>query len=92
MAGNFSSEHASGVFAHWGADEFMIMSHCSGAAAVVLADEIRAKAEYIKISAGVADLMSGVYSGTNDFIGAAYDAMTEAKNSGGDKTVLAKNS
>ena len=92
MAKKFVSEHSDGIFAHWDVDEFMMIVHCSGAAAVVLADEIRAKAEYMKISAGVADLISGVYAGTNDFIAAAYDAMTEAKNSGGDKTVLAKNS
>ena len=60
------------------------------AAAVVLANEIRDKAHGIEISAGIADLTSGNYSGVNDFIGAAYDAMTEAKTSGKNKTILAR--
>ena len=87
----FLSEHGKNVVAHWGGDEFMILSHCSGAAAVVLANEIREKTVSLEISAGVAELNDGGYSGMNDFIAAAYDAMTEAKVSGGQKTVLAKN-
>lgn len=78
------------VMARWSGDEFLILSHCSGAAAVVTANEIRDKATGIDISAGVADLNSGSYAGVNDFIGAAYNAMLEAKKSGKNSTVLAK--
>lgn len=85
------SNRADSVLARWSGDEFLIMSHCSGAAAVVLANEIRDKAPGISISAGTADLQSGSYASVNDFIGAAYDAMTEAKISGKNNTVLAKN-
>ena len=81
---------ANSVIARWSGDEFIIMLHCSGAAAVVLANEIRDKAHGIEISAGIADLTSGNYSGVNDFIGAAYDAMTEAKTSGKNRTILAR--
>ena len=86
------SSKTKNIIAHWNGDEFIIMSHCSGAAAVVLANEIREKSQDIKISAGIADLTSGSYAGVNDFIGAAYNAMIEAKNSGKNNTVLAKNS
>ncbi len=84
------SNRAKSVISRWSGDEFLIMSHCSGAAAVVLANEIREKAQGISISAGISDLQSGSYAGVNDFIGAAYDAMTEAKISGKNNTVLAK--
>ena len=85
------SNRVKSVIARWSGDEFLIMSHCSGAAAFVFANEIREKARDVSISAGIADLHSGSYAGVNDFIGAAYDAMTEAKISGKNNTVLAKN-
>ena len=85
------AERSKSVIARWSGDEFLILSHCSGAAAVVIANEIREKALGIAISAGIADLNSGSYAGVNDFIGAAYNAMIEAKNSGKNSTVLAKN-
>ena len=86
----YLSEHGENIISHWGGDEFMILLNCSGAAAVVLANEIREKTTTLKISAGVADLSIGGYSGMNDFIAAAYDAMIEAKVSGGERTILSK--
>lgn len=74
----------------WSGDEFMILAHCSGAAGVVIADEIRERMKGIAVSSGVADLTDGGYVSVNEFIGAAYDAMTEAKNNGGNQTVLAR--
>ena len=84
------SSYSKSVIARWSGDEFLIMSHCSGAAAVVIANEIREKTLGVTISAGIADLSSGNYAGVNDFIGAAYNAMTEAKSSGKNSTILAK--
>lgn len=89
---NILADRSNSVIARWSGDEFLILSHCSGAAAVVIANEIREKSQSIAISAGIADLSSGNYAGVNDFIGAAYEAMIEAKNSGKNSTVLAKNS
>ena len=77
------------VLGRWADNEFVILSQCSGAAAVVLANDLRLKVDGVKLSAGVADLNDGAYSGVNDFIAAAYDAMTDAKKSGGNKTKLA---
>ena len=89
---NILADRSNSVMARWSGDEFLILSHCSGAAAVVIANEIREKSQNIALSAGIADLSSGNYAGVNDFIGAAYNAMIEAKNSGKNSTVLAKNS
>jgi len=89
---NILADRSNSVIARWSGDEFLILSHCSGAAAVVIANEICEKSQSIAISAGIADLSSGNYAGVNDFIGAAYEAMIEAKNSGKNSTVLAKNS
>ena len=83
------SERQKSVLGRWEKDEFMILSQCSGAAGVVLANNIRLLADRVKISAGVADLTKGAYSGVQEFIAAAYDAMTEAKKSGGNQTKLA---
>ena len=87
----FLASHTRYNLARWAGDEFLILVHCSGAAAVVLADGIREQANGIAISAGVADLSKGSYAGVNDFIAAAYDAMVEAKLSDKNKTVLAEN-
>ena len=85
----FLAGHARAVTGRISGDEFMILAHCSGSAAVVLADEIRKIAGNLAISAGAADIHGGEYSSVNEFFGAAYDAMVSAKNSGGNITVLA---
>ncbi len=74
----------------WSGDEFMILAHCSGASGVVIADEMRERIKDVALSAGVADLNDGGYVSVNEFIGAAYDAMSEAKGNGGNQTVLAR--
>ena len=74
----------------WNGDEFIILAHCSGAAGVVIADEIRSRMKDIAVSSGVSDLTDGGYVSVNEFIGAAYDAMSEAKTNGGNQTVLAR--
>ena len=87
----FLVEHGKNIISHWGGDEFMILSHCSGATAVYLANEIRERSITLSMSIGVADLNLGVYAGVNDFISAAYSAMAEAKALGGGQTILARN-
>ncbi len=74
----------------WSGDEFIILAHCSGAKGVVIADELRTRMKDIAVSAGVADLTDGGYVSVNEFVGAAYDALTEAKDKGGNQTVLAR--
>lgn len=85
----FLSDHAEAIPGRWGGDEFMILVHCSGASAVVLANEIRDRARGLAMSAGVADLNAGGYLSVNEFIAAAYDALSEARREGGNQTVLA---
>ena len=87
----FLAEREGSVLARRNEDEFMILSHCSGASAVVIADEIREKSKDVTLSAGVADLNDGGYASVSEFVGAAYDAMSEALASGGNNTVLARN-
>ncbi len=72
--------------------EFAVIAHCSGASAVVLANEIREKLTGVAVSSGVAELIEGGYSGTGEFISAAYNAMNEARRKGINQTVLAKKS
>ena len=84
------SRRSKSTLGRWSTHEFMILSDCSGASAVTIADEIRNRFDRVKLSAGVADLNSGIYPGVHEFIGAAYDAMTQAIKSGGNKTVLAR--
>lgn len=83
------SSRQKSVLGRWSDNEFVILSQCSGAAGVVLANDIRRLSDGVKLSAGVADLNEGAYYGVNEFIAAAYDAMTDAKKSGGNKTKLA---
>ena len=85
------SERSGSMLGRWSNDEFTILARCSGAAAVVMANEIRSKSKDVVISAGAADLSDGGYMSVSEFVGAAYDAMTEAVNSGGNITVLARN-
>ena len=79
------------VLGRWSEDEFVVMAHCSGASAVVLANEIRGKSKDIVLSAGVADVTDGGYMSVSEFVGAAYSALNEAIDSGGNTTVLARN-
>ena len=83
---NGRAEH---VIARWSQNEFMILAECPAAVAVVIANEIRDRARGITVSAGAADLHDGGYTGVNEFIGAAYDAMNRARLEGGSKTILA---
>lgn len=76
------------VIGRWYHDEFIIAAQCSGAAAVVAANEIRGRSKSVKLSCGVSDLTDG-YASVSEFIGAAYGAMAEAVKSGGSITVLA---
>ena len=85
------AERSGSMLGRWSNDEFAVLVRCSGAAAVVMANEIRAKAKDVVLSAGAADLSDGGYMSVSEFVGAAYDAMTEAVNSGGNITVLARN-
>ena len=85
-----SNRGKNNTLGRWSTHEFMILSDCSGAAAVVLANDIRNRSEGMKISAGVADINSEIYPGVDELIGAAYDAMIQAKRDGGNKTILAR--
>lgn len=80
------------VLGRWNEDEFMILAPCSGAAAVVMSNEIRGKSKDVVISAGASDAADGGYMSVGEFIDAAYGALAEAVNSGGNTTVLARNS
>lgn len=79
----------------WGGDEFMVLTPQSDSAACQLADVLRDTArngicdreESISLSIGVAKFSKEM--DVSSFVGAAYDAMVEAKKSGGDRTVLA---
>ena len=86
----FLADYKNVSMGRWGGDEFMILAHCSGASGVVIADEIRSRMNDISVSAGVADLTDGGYASVNEFIAAAYDAMTDAKDKGGNLTVLVR--
>ncbi|MBQ7733268.1 MAG: GGDEF domain-containing protein [Synergistaceae bacterium] len=79
-----------GVLGRWSDDEFAVLAQCSGASAVVLANDIRLLTDGVKLSAGVADLNSGAYYGVNDFVAAAYDAMIDANKSGGNQTKISR--
>lgn len=85
----FIDGRAESSVAVWGRGEFMILAHCPGAVAVVLANEIRDRADNLKVSAGVTDLAVKGFAGVDEFIGAAYDALVQARVDGGNVTVLA---
>lgn len=85
-------ERPGSVLGRWNEDDFMILAGCSGAAAVVMSNEIRAKAKDVVISAGAADIADGGYMSMGEFADAAYSALNEAVESGGNITVLARNS
>ena len=85
----FLTGRADSTAARFSRDEFMAVVHCPGAVAVVMANEIRARAGDIPVSAGVADFYHGGYSGVSELIGAAYDTMNRAKADGGNITLLA---
>ncbi len=89
IARKFLAEHARSAMGRWSGDEFMILAHCSGSAAVVLSGQIRENVKDIAVSSGVADLREGGYSSVNEFIGAAYDSMLKARRDGGNITVYA---
>ena len=86
----FLAGYENASMGRWSGDEFMILAHCNGAKGVVIANEIRERMKDIAVSSGVADLTDGGYVSVNEFIGAAYDAMTEAQDKGGNQTVLAR--
>ncbi len=86
----FLADYENVSMGRWSGDEFMILFQCNGAKGVVIADEIRERMKGVALSAGVADLSDGGYVSVNEFVGAAYDAMSEAKNNGGNQTVLAR--
>ncbi|MBQ7193698.1 MAG: diguanylate cyclase [Synergistaceae bacterium] len=81
-------KNCKGLSGRWSEDEFAILTKCSGSVAVAAAGELRAKARDVVISAGVSDAADGGYMSASEFTGAAYDALTEAVNSGGNVTGL----
>ena len=70
----------------------MILAGCTGAASVVMANEIRGKSKDVVLSAGAADIADGGYMSVSEFVDAAYSALNEAIEAGGNTTVLARNS
>ena len=88
---NFLKPHSSSSIARWSENEFTVLVHCKGAAAVVIANEFLEQTNGILIAAGVSDLQAGVYPGVKEFIGAAREAMLVAKEAGGNMTLLAEN-
>ena len=92
MMQRFTAERSGSILGRWSEDDFVILAQCSGAAAVVMANEIRGKAKDVVISAGAADVADGGYMSAGEFIDAAYSALSEAVSSGGNVTVLARGS
>ena len=80
----------------WDGDEFLILTPLPLTAACQLAEQIRDMVQhkafgennFLTLSAGVAGYRKSIDAST--FVGMAYDAMTEAKRSGGNRTVQAK--
>ena len=82
------------VIGRWGGDEFMVLTSRSGAAARTLANALRDRAHggafngdtVMTLSVGVAELREDMDVST--FVAAAFAAMTTARRSGGNRTVL----
>lgn len=82
------------VIGRWGGDEFMVLTSRPGAAARTLANALRDRAHAgafnsgaaMTLSVGVAELREDMDVST--FVAAAFDAMTAARRSGGNRTVL----
>jgi len=82
----------------WGGDEFIILTPLPIATAIQLAEKLRDMAQHttfgdnshLTISAGVAEFNKSM--DVSSFVGAAYDAMIEAKKGGGNRTVQGKES
>jgi diguanylate cyclase (GGDEF)-like protein/PAS domain S-box-containing protein len=80
----------------WGGDEFIILTPCPMAAACQLAEQLRDMTEHqifsentrLTVSGGVAELRKGM--DVPAFVASAYDAMTEAKRSGGNRSAHAR--
>jgi len=76
----------------WGGDEFMILTPLPLASAVQLAEKLRDMAQHVTFgennrltfSTGVAAFHKSM--DVSSFVGAAYDAMVEAKRGGGNRT------
>lgn len=85
----FLTERAEGIIlGRWSDDEFVLLSDSSGASAAAVANELRGRSKDIVMSAGVADFSEGSYASSGEFIEAAFSALTEAVNSGGNAVVL----
>ncbi|MBR1672759.1 MAG: diguanylate cyclase, partial [Fretibacterium sp.] len=84
------------VVGRWGGDEFMVLTFRSGPAARALANILRDRVHggafdlenAMTLSVGVAELRGDM--DVSAFVGAAFDAMTAARRSGGNRTVLAE--
>ncbi|MCR4818931.1 MAG: diguanylate cyclase [Fretibacterium sp.] len=82
------------VVGRWGGDEFMVLTSRSGTAARALANVLRDRAHggafngenAMTLSVGVTELCEDMDVST--FVAAAFEAMTAARRSGGNRTVL----
>lgn len=80
----------------WGSDEFMILTPSPIVASAQLAEKLRDMVEHqtfaenvhLTLSAGVAEFRRNM--DVSAFVACAYDAMTEAKRSGGNRSVQAR--
>lgn len=80
----------------WGGDEFMVLTPSPVGTAFQLAEQLRDMAHHnsygnnitLTLSAGVSELKKGM--DVSAFIASAYDAMTEAKRYGGNRSIQAK--
>jgi diguanylate cyclase (GGDEF)-like protein len=80
----------------WGGDEFMILTPLPLAAAAQLAEKLRDMVQHMTFGEDSHLTLSGGIAAFNksmdvsSFVGAAYDAMLDAKISGGNRTVQAR--
>jgi diguanylate cyclase (GGDEF)-like protein/PAS domain S-box-containing protein len=80
----------------WGGDEFMILTPCPINAAIQLAEQLRDMTEHqifsenthLTLSGGIAELRKDM--DVSAFVACAYDAMTEAKRGGGNRSASAR--